>query len=63
MYEIESVPVPIPDKNTKANNYSQIRIHKPYKGVNVDYYIQLCIAKLVICNLLGILNIVKNCLW
>ena len=36
MYEIESVTVPIPDKNTNANSYSQMRIHKPYITVGED---------------------------
>ena len=46
MYEIESVPIPIPDKNTKANRYSQIKIHKLYIAVGDDYYIQLCMTEL-----------------
>ena len=47
MYEIESPPIPIPDKNTKANSYSQIKIHKPYIAVGEDYYIQLCMTELI----------------
>ena len=42
IYEIEYVPLPIPDKDTKANSYSQIKIHKPYIAVGEDYNIQLC---------------------
>ena len=47
MYEIESIPLPIPDKSTKVNSYSQIRIHKPYLVAGEDYYIQLCMTKLI----------------
>ena len=47
MYEIESVPIPIPDKNTKVNSYSQIKIYKPYIVVGEDYYIQLCMTELI----------------
>ena len=50
MYEIEYVPVLIPDKNTKANSYSQIRIYKPYIAVGEDYYIQLHMTELIICK-------------
>ena len=54
MYEIESVPISIPDKNAKTNSYSKTRIHKPYIDVDENYYIQLCMTELII---------VKNCLW
>ena len=50
MYEIESVPVPIPDKNTKANSYSQIKIHSPYIAVSEDCYTQLCMTELIMCK-------------
>ena len=50
MYEIDSVPIPIPDKSTKANSYSQIRIHNPYIAVGEDYNIQLCMTELIMCK-------------
>ena len=50
MYEIESVPIPMPDKNTKANSYSQIRIYKPYKAVGEHYYMQLSVTELIMCK-------------
>ena len=50
MYEIESVPVPIPDKNIKVNSCSQIKIHKPYIAAGEDYYIQLCMTELIMCK-------------
>ena len=30
LFEIETVPVPIPDKNMQADSYSQVRIQKSY---------------------------------
>ena len=47
MYERESFPIPILDKNTKANSYSQIKLHKPYIAVGVDYYIQLHMTEMI----------------
>ena len=41
LYEVETVPVPILDKNVKANSYSQVRIEKSYISAGMDYYIQL----------------------
>ena len=33
LFEIETVPVPIPDENTKADSYSQVQVPKPYIAV------------------------------
>ena len=46
LYEVETVPVPIIDKNVKANSYSQVRIEKSYIAAGTDYYIQLRISEL-----------------
>ena len=46
LYEIETVKVPIPDKNEAANSYSEVRYSKPYVAINDDYYIQLRIQEL-----------------
>ena len=51
MFEIEMVPVPIPDRNPRANSYTQVSIHKPYIAAGDDYYIQLHMAELVMCKL------------
>ena len=37
LYEIDTVAVPIPDRNHKANSYSKVRIHKPYLATGEDY--------------------------
>ena len=40
LYELETVPVPIVDKNTKANYYTEIKIKKkPYIALNTETYI------------------------
>ena len=50
LYEVESVPVPILDRNTKANSYSKVRIEKDYIVAGTDYYIQLRISELLVCK-------------
>ena len=39
MFEIEMVPVPILYRNTRANSYTKVSIHKPYIPAGDDYYI------------------------
>ena len=50
LYEIETVKVPIPDKNEAADSYSDVRYSKPYLAINDDYYIQLRIQELRMCK-------------
>ena len=50
LYEIEMVKVPIPDKNTEADSYSEVKHSKPYLAINEDYYIQLRIHELRMCK-------------
>ena len=50
LYEVETVPVPIIDKNVKADSYSQVRIEKSYIAAGTDYYIQLRISDLLMCK-------------
>ena len=50
LYEVETVPVPIIDKNAKADSYSQVRIEKRYIAAGTDYYIQLRISELLMCK-------------
>ena len=50
LYEVETVPVPIIDKNVKADGYSQVRIEKSYIAAGTDYYIQLRISELLMCK-------------
>ena len=50
LFEIESVPVPIKDRNKQADSYSEVVIEKPYIAVGKDYYIQLCMTELTMCK-------------
>ena len=50
LYEVETVPVPIIDKNVKANSYFQVRIENSYIAAGTDCYIQLRISELLMCK-------------
>ena len=41
LYQLEMVPVPILDQNTKAQSYTHLRIKKPYIALNLATYISL----------------------
>ena len=36
LYQLETVPVPIVDKNTKADSYTELQIKKPYLALNTE---------------------------
>ena len=48
--EIETVPVPIPDKNRQVDSYSQVRIHKSYIAAGMDYYNQIRMTEMLMCK-------------
>ena len=50
LFEIESVPVPIKDKNKQVNSNNEVIIEKPYIAVGKDYYIQLSMTELAMCK-------------
>ena len=50
LFEIESVPVPIKDRNKQVDSYSQVVKEKPYIAVGKDYYIQLRMTGLAMCK-------------
>ena len=50
LYKIESVPVPIPDENKRADSYSLVQIRKPYIAAGVEYYIELRMTEMVMCK-------------
>ena len=50
LYEIETAKVPILDKNTQADSYTEVQVSKAYIAINNDYYIQLRIQELAIPN-------------
>ena len=53
LFEIETVPVHIPDKNRQADSYSQVRIHKSYIAAGMDYYIQIRMIEMLMCKSIG----------
>ena len=50
LYEVDTVAVPVPDRNSKADSYTKVRINKPYLAAGDDYYIQLKMTELVMCK-------------
>ena len=46
MYQIETVPVPILDKNEQVHSYTELKIEKPYIVLNEEMYITLCTQEL-----------------
>ena len=53
MYQIETVPVPILDKNEQAQSYAQLKINKPYIALNPETYITLHMQELDTCKRIG----------
>ena len=53
LFEKETVPVPIPDKNRQADSYSQVRIHKSYIAAGMGYYIQIRMTEMLMCKSIG----------
>ena len=53
LYQIETVLVPIVDKNTKANSYMEILVKKPYIVLNSETYINIHQQELATCKRIG----------
>ena len=53
LYQLETVPVPIVDKNTKADSYSQLHIKKPHLALNTETYINVRQQELATCKRIG----------
>ena len=53
LYQLETVPVPILDKNTKAQSYTHLQVRKPYIALNSETYISLRQQKLRPCKKSG----------
>ena len=41
LYQLETVPVPIIDKNTQAQSYTHLQVNKPYIALNSETYISI----------------------
>ena len=50
LYQIETVPVPVPDANQQMDTYTHIAPDRPYLAVEKDWYIQLRIQELRMCK-------------
>ena len=53
MYQIETVPIPILDRNDQAQSYTQLKISKPYIALNNETYITLGSQELSTCKKIG----------
>ena len=53
MYQIETVLVPILDKNEQAHSYTELKIEKPYIALNKETYITLRSQELKMCKRIG----------
>ena len=53
LYQLETVPVSILDKNIEAQSYTHLRVNKPYLALNSETYISLGHQELKSCNKIG----------
>ena len=53
LYQLETVPITILDKNTKAQSYMHLQIRKPYIALNSETYISLRQQELRSCKRIG----------
>ena len=53
LYQIETVPVPIIDKNTNAQSYTHLQVDKPYIALNSETYIMIRQQELRTCKRIG----------
>ena len=53
LYQLETVPVPILDRNIEAQSYTNFRIKKPYLALNSETYISLTHQELRSCKKIG----------
>ena len=53
LYQLETVPVPIPDRNNEAQSYMHLQVRKPYIALNSETYISLRHQELRSCKRIG----------
>ena len=53
MYPLETLPILVIDKNTKADTYTQLQITKPYIALNTEMYINIRQQESVTCKKIG----------
>ena len=60
LYQLETVPVPIIDKNTQVQSYTHLQVNKPYIGLNSETYFSIRQQELKTCKELVMNFTVKN---
>ena len=50
---METVPVPIVDKNKQNQSYTYLKIKKPYLALNSETYVSLRTQELATCKRIG----------
>ena len=53
LYQLETVPIPIIDRNKNAQSYTHLQVTKPYIALNSETYISLRIQELEACKKIG----------
>ena len=53
IYQIETVLIPILDKNEQVHSYTELKIEKLYIALNKEMYITLHTQQLKMCNRIG----------
>ena len=53
LYQLETVPVPIINRNKNAQSYTHLQVTKPYIALNSETYISLKIQELEACKKIG----------
>ena len=53
LYQLETVPVPIIDRNENAQSYTHLKVTKPYIALNSETFISLRIQELETCKKIG----------
>ena len=53
MYQLETVPIPIIDRNENAQSYTHLKVTKPYIALNSETYIPLRNQELETCKKIG----------
>ena len=62
LYQLETVPVPILDRNNEAQSYMYLQVRKPYIALNSETYISLRQQELRSFKRIGLNSIVKSSL-
>ena len=53
LYQLETVLVPIIDRNENAQSFTHLQVTKPYIALNTETYISLRIQELEACKKIG----------